>query len=1174
MSSPYATRGGSSSGGGSAYTKSGSRPAKSSSTKKSGGGGLFSHIPGSKIVSQGAKDLYHSAVNTPAGVYYAARAVERDELAGFKKGRINPVENLVEGKNTRAIAKGLAKGTAQDFEHPLRHPGNTALDVLSVLSLGAGGVSRAGALARLTKEGGSLGDAGRILRHGPAPGVRTFKVGDLSVDAPASKSALTRGAQLVLDTRRERAAERNPSGRAARVTVKKAGKALEETLRHEESLAKAPASELHTIGLRLKPHEQWALRLVAEEAPVDRRIAALERQVSESSGLTKRRLAKRLKLTRQAQPLLTEVDGKPALTSARLKYVYGKMEHVAGGREDLGKQLGLLTDESIQGRKTAAGRAALGSDYEPPTPGKLGVPSQSLIRARSRVDRLQLLHDRATGEMQQGRFSADQLRLIRASDRLPAGPKVEKTVPRTIDEARAQLDRLEGRYNAFIGEFHGGKLSKDDMAEQRAINTDNAKFRRQQSGKTRSGRWSGASGNKIARIQKSVKEQARLKAEQEIHAIARKNAHLPAAQTFLKLADRVDELRSQIGRHEEETIVGGKSGVSFGTRTKEVAGKRPHPLEQPFPSGKVVTSQGRIVEPRGTARAERLGGALSVAKDELQRMEASASRRVKPTGLLGNKDFEASPKAVYIPDVEQKAGASGHVSSMGAQGTIGHTPSPIRQGYTGASKRMGREPLQTTKAVAQANLAINRFHRILNLRGKLLKASSPAPRFKNDIAIRLDKLGSHERLPLDVRQFVDNPGELAPDDAVRMFEKLRKNVILAPESQQEFEKLHAEGKIGWVPKRLLGDLAHPAAPLSSSVGKAPVAALDAINNAQRVSILYLKPAYAIPNLLGNAALTLVQQGFAAPRNVAFASRMQWTLGKEMTARVDSLIGEGVAASLQGEAGLGARATQKLAHVWSLGVDRPFRRAAFVHEARVAGYRNPRQIEQLLTDPAHHDDLINVVKRANRELIDYGRLSSRERQVVRRVIFFYPWVKGSTMYAGHFLAEHPVKAGVAGQVGRYGQEESAKELGPTPSYLEGSFKAGGGLVNPTSAAILQTPAQAASAIASLLPGGPQTKASLPAGFVTPALELALALATRQNPQTGHQYKPGESIPKDILLHGLPQYQLAQGLQGKQTSKLYKDTRRSAALKFLVGGLGPRPYDPAYLRQLAGKERAGK
>jgi hypothetical protein len=181
------------------------------------------------------------------------------------------------------------------------------------------------------------------------------------------------------------------------------------------------------------------------------------------------------------------------------------------------------------------------------------------------------------------------------------------------------------------------------------------------------------------------------------------------------------------------------------------------------------------------------------------------------------------------------------------------------------------------------------------------------------------------------------------------------------------------------------------------------------------------------------------------------------------------MGEGVAraVSAHGQGKLSG-VVDKAAGGWSKVVDTPFRRASFFYEARQAGFKTDAQLRALLTDDAHHEDLVRVSQKANREAIDYENLTPAEKEIVRRVVFFYPWVKGSTVYAGRLVREHPVKAAVVGELGKQGREETQKEIGNVPSYLEGVFKAGGGLVNPNSAAILQTPAQVAQAIGGLAP----------------------------------------------------------------------------------------------------------
>jgi hypothetical protein len=73
-------------------------------------------------------------------------------------------------------------------------------------------------------------------------------------------------------------------------------------------------------------------------------------------------------------------------------------------------------------------------------------------------------------------------------------------------------------------------------------------------------------------------------------------------------------------------------------------------------------------------------------------------------------------------------------------------------------------------------------------------------------------------------------------------------------------------------------------------------------------------------------------------------------GDESAAVVDAVMGEGFAAALRGEGALGRPLANRLAEVWGKVVQVPFRRAAFLREARRAGYRTTRQVRQLHEDP--------------------------------------------------------------------------------------------------------------------------------------------------------------------------------------------------------------------------------
>lgn len=1078
-------------------------PSRSRKKKRRGGIlGAISRVPGDV-----GRDFYNAAVGSPAGVYYMGKAALGDaaelldpQALANPRGRSGP--RLA--PRTRPIGEQIVRATVNDLKHPLRNPGNTILDVVGVASLGAGTGARIAGAAGKFREGATLGQAAHALAHRPVVGPRTFKVGDLVVEHPSSRAALTRGAQKVMDRSRQRRADRNPGGRAARSEARRAGSALAESMRIEESIAKAPAAALAAIGKKLKPAEQMALRVVAEEVPLSKRIATTKGWInSAKDAAARRRHEKRLQLLEDARAHILDPDAKPAFhpKATKLNAVYGRMEKVAGSREALGKELGLLTDESIAGRKTAAGRAASGAEWESgpkQVPGQRGVDfGRSDLTGETRV-----VHRPRTEAEATARVAELDKNLARALK-----PLIDKAYPPSY---RQRVQTLRNASKGAKGKRASIQLGHMLEQEERALIE------------------SGGS---------SIAEDARRSVE----------------SALLKLSERADAPAGakQLGAmiRERNSLEAAKGDVFLGE-----AGADPY---------------GMVSRDVATAR--------HVAETESQ----------GKGGLVGAEEFTASPGAVYVPDIEQKVGRKGNVGQVGGQGSVGQARSPIRQGYTGAQKRSAREPLNTTRAVAEAQLAVSRFQRLVTLRDKLVKAASSEPRFADDVAVRLDRIGKTERLPKDVRQFLDDPDGLAllaPDEQVGKFEALRSELIvgndklikqMSGDQLAEFHRLHDEGKIGWVPKRLLGDLAKPHAPLQASVGKVPVEVWDTINNAQRLAVLYLKPAYAVPNLLGNAALNLIQQGFAAPRNIAWASAMHWKLGPELTAHVDTLMGEGFAAALRGEQGHLAKATQAAANIWGKGVDRPFRRASFLHEAKRSGFKTRQELEKLLTDPAVHDTLVDVTKRANRQIIDYGRLSSREREIVRRLIFFYPWVKGSTVYAGNMLLEYPAKSAAIGAIGRYGQERSSRELGPAPSYMAGSFKVGDRVVNPASAAILQTPAQIGAMAAGLAGAGPVSDVAEIHNLATPPLQVALNLLAGKNLSSGWDYPRSKrnlpDVAVDTLLQSTPQYRLYQQLTGESQAQLYPPSPRAGAMQFLLGGLYPRKVNTARMRALAQRER---
>jgi hypothetical protein len=244
----------------------------------------------------------------------------------------------------------------------------------------------------------------------------------------------------------------------------------------------------------------------------------------------------------------------------------------------------------------------------------------------------------------------------------------------------------------------------------------------------------------------------------------------------------------------------------------------------------------------------------------------------------------------------------------------------------------------------------------------------------------------------------------------------------------------------------------------------------------------------------------------------------------------------------------------------------------------------KRVSQLLHDPELRPRLVDVVDRANKSIIDYGDLTPVEQSIIRRIIFFYPWLKGSTKYAARFLTENPMQAGALGQVGQEGQQESLAGLGPLPSWAEGNFKVGGSdqfplVVNPTSAGILNQPGQLAETVNEFLSSGNPSSAYTLANNLTPALAAALATLSGKDSFTG------KNVPRnaETFLHqlgitsnpaetGIPLATLIARLTQDQQGRTFPTTHTQAILQYLLGGVAPKTANRGKLNSAYQSEKA--
>jgi hypothetical protein len=292
------------------------------------------------------------------------------------------------------------------------------------------------------------------------------------------------------------------------------------------------------------------------------------------------------------------------------------------------------------------------------------------------------------------------------------------------------------------------------------------------------------------------------------------------------------------------------------------------------------------------------------------------------------------------------------------------------------------------------------------------------------------------------------------------------------------------------------------------------------------------------------------------------------------------MGEGKAAQLAADRGILNEAISKAANVYGVIQDLPFRRSAFLHEARREGFKTVKDVERLLMDESQRDVLFRIADRANSAIIDYSRLGRFERSVLRRVLYFYPWLKGATVYSAYALGEHPLQAMTAGVLGQQAQAQSDATFGDLPSWAHGLFKVGerNGMpvtINPSNILPFTTGADIAQTLSGMIAGKTPSAQNLEGNLSPAAAAFLSALTGRsslgaQLPQRGFAEQFGRS-----LVENTPVAALVKRLTTDQSGKSYPTSTTEAILQYILGpAVSGRTTNVGVLNSLAAKEQSGR
>jgi hypothetical protein len=215
----------------------------------------------------------------------------------------------------------------------------------------------------------------------------------------------------------------------------------------------------------------------------------------------------------------------------------------------------------------------------------------------------------------------------------------------------------------------------------------------------------------------------------------------------------------------------------------------------------------------------------------------------------------------------------------------------------------------------------------------------------------------------------------------------------------------------------------------------------------RAGIIYVRPtAYAGGNIGSNTFLNLTDQGFLGPVNLAKSFALNRHLSPEAVRVIDTAMGLGATEAIHG-AGRGyvKAVTAPLIRGLGKGVDRPFRRAAFLQEARRSGRRKLADVERLIqeatTDKAKLREFSEMAVRANEEIVKFGKLSEAEQTYARTLFFVWNWTRAASRYSARYPFRHPVQSSAYLRVGEEGIRPLEEELENYPPWLRGALLSG-------------------------------------------------------------------------------------------------------------------------------------
>lgn len=444
-----------------------------------------------------------------------------------------------------------------------------------------------------------------------------------------------------------------------------------------------------------------------------------------------------------------------------------------------------------------------------------------------------------------------------------------------------------------------------------------------------------------------------------------------------------------------------------------------------------------------------------------------------PVQSAYNASVVAPPEAFYLPfEPETKAsrGSAGDISSRASQFGLGLPAREATHAFTG---RILDEGGFRTKASAVAKSSFTKashWRGMQDLHEMLWSLSKETP----EEAGR----GRFGDGPIPIRDIRQVPASMKEE-----LYGVHPGEILEGEAPDEIAKKLVEG---WTAEPDHGEhvrYINPdfVRPLQPQTMGAPLRFINNINNAFRFG-RFLNPGYAkwLPQ---NLVLNLTQQGPFLFRNAAKMMTELQKLDPVVYKQIADSVTHGATRAFEttGVSGKINKVQHNVASLWAHINDHIPRMLSFLHEAQRKGFRTAADWEALMTDPRLEAERQGIIQRANKEPIDYGAMTPRERVYLKSLFAYWPWIRAASLWALRFPVEHPYQAALAMQMGQQGAQHVndfwAKQGGVPPPYMEGYYPAKGGPIDTSAVNPASQLGQDLQAYAGLTPSHPEDAGAL-------------------------------------------------------------------------------------------------